>query len=109
MIDIAVVRGYYADSRVFFSDHALKRLRQRKIGQADIRKCVMTGEIIEQYPDDFPFPSCLICGDDINGEPLHVVISDEGTMSRVITAYRPNTEKFETDLKTRKEKNNEMS
>lgn len=64
----------------------------------------MSGEIIEQYPDDFPFPSCLIFGYSIDEKVLHVVASDEGTASRIITAYYPNIEKFENDLKTRKEK-----
>ena len=63
----------------------------------------MSGEIIEQYPEDFPFPSCLIFGYTNNDKVLHVVASDEGTVSRIITAYFPNNEKFENDLKTRKE------
>lgn len=102
MIKLDRIRGYYADDMIMFSNHALERLRQRGIMQRDIRNCIMTGEIIEQYPDDFPFPSCLIYGTDKVGNVLHVVASDEGTASRIITAYYPNTEKFEADLKTRK-------
>ncbi len=64
----------------------------------------MSGEIIEQYSDDFPFPSCLIYGMDANNKILHVVASDEGTASRIITVYYPSTEKFADDLKTRKER-----
>ena len=64
----------------------------------------MTGEIIEQYPDDFPFPSCLIFGYTMDNRVIHVVISSEGSCGRIITAYIPNTEKFESDLKTRREK-----
>lgn len=69
----------------------------------------MTGEIIEQYPDDFPWPSCLIFGHDANGKIIHVVASDNGQFSKIITAYIPNTETFESDLKTRKkgEKSND--
>ena len=54
----------------------------------------MSGEIIEQYPDDFPFPSCLIYGVDANDKILHVVASDEGTASRITTVYYPSTEKI---------------
>ena len=103
MIDIEKIREYYKEDMILFSNHALERIRQRGIKQRDIRNCIMTGEIIEQYPDDFPFPSCLIFGIDIDGKVMHVVASDEGTCSRIITAYYPNTEKFENDLKTRKE------
>lgn len=64
----------------------------------------MSGEIVEQYPDDFPFPSCLIFGYASDNRIIHVVISDEGESGRIITAYIPNTTKFENDLKTRKER-----
>ena len=63
----------------------------------------MTGEIIEQYPDDYPFPSCLIFGYSVNNRIIHVVMSDEGTSSRTITAYFPDPEKWESDYRTRKE------
>ena len=42
--------------------HAAKRLEQRGILLKDIIECIKNGEIIEQYPDDYPFPSCLILG-----------------------------------------------
>lgn len=89
-------------NRIIISVHAQERLRQRGIKQKDIKNCIMTGEIIEQYPEDFPFQSCLIFGYTIDNKIMHVVASDEGTVSRIITAYFPNKEKFEDDLKTRK-------
>lgn len=49
----------------------------------------MQREIIEQYPEDFPFPSCLILGKNEQGKILHVCMSDEGSASRIITAYYP--------------------
>ena len=42
--------------------HAAKRLEQRGIRLKEILDCIFTGEIIEQYPDDYPYPSCLIFG-----------------------------------------------
>ena len=102
MINIETLRKYYEQDRIIISIHAQERLRQRGIKQKDIRKCIIAGEIIEQYPDDFPFPSCLIFGYSENGGVIHVVVSDEGTLGRIITAYIPNTEKFEEDLKTRR-------
>lgn len=103
MIKIERLQEYYEQDKIIISIHAQERLRQRGIKQRDIKSCIMSGEIIEQYPDDFPFPSCLIFGYAINKKVLHVVASDEGTISRIITAYYPSIEKFEDDLKTRKE------
>lgn len=104
MIDINNLRSYYEKERVIITIHAQERLRQRGIRAKDVRNCIMTGEIIEQYSDDFPFPSCLVFGKSVNGKILHVVASDEGTGSRIITAYFPDNIKFEDDLKTRKER-----
>ena len=84
MIDIEKLQEYYEQDRVIISLHAQERLRQRGIKARDVRNCIMTGEIIEH-------------------KIIHVVASDEGTMSRIITAYYPDTLKFEDDLRTRRE------
>lgn len=63
----------------------------------------MHGEIIENYPDDFPHPSCLIYGYTINDRSvIHVVVSCNGENVEIITAYFPDSDEFENDLKTRK-------
>ena len=60
------------------------------------------GEIIEQYPDDFPFPSCLILGISVKNEYIHVVVSMNEEKIYLITAYIPTSDKWEADFKTRK-------
>ena len=50
----------------------------------------MHGEIIENYPDDFPHPSCLIYGYTINDRSvIHVVVSCNGENIGIINAYFP--------------------
>ena len=108
MIDIETLRTYFTNDTVIITIHAQERLRQRGLRIKDIRACIMNGEIIEQYPDDFPFPSCLVFGHTLDDRIIHVVLSDEGTGSRIITAYFPDTQKFKDDMKTRRENNDEM-
>ena len=103
MIDISKLREYYKQDRIIVSIHALERLRQRKIKQRDIKQCILNGEIIEQYPEDYPYPSCLVFGHNTESRILHVVVSDEGTTGRIITTYFPDEDNFEADMKTRKE------
>ncbi|SFP96346.1 protein of unknown function [Lachnospiraceae bacterium XBB1006] len=103
MIKIECLRDYINRDMVFVTGHAAERFRQRGISVEDIRSAVETGEIIEQYPDDYPFPSCLICGTVANGKTIHVCMSDEGTASRIITAYYPDANKWSADFKVRKE------
>ena len=102
LIDIERLRLYYENDLVFVTAHATDRFRQRGIKTRDIRHAVQTGEIIEQYPDAYPYPSCLILGLSAGLRPIHVVMSDEGNSSRIITAYFPSEEKWEADWKTRK-------
>lgn len=103
MIIIEALQAYYRQDKVFMTQHSSERCRQRGIKKKDIHHAVMSGEIIEQYPEDFPFPSCLIYGYAEDNSILHVVMSDEGTGSRIITAYFPDKRKWEADFKTRKE------
>lgn len=103
MIDIETIKKYYKDDLVFMTFHASERLKERGIKVKEIREAVNNGEIIEQYPNDYPYPSCLILGITINKKYLHIVISDDGSKANIITAYYPSEIKWNSDYKTRKE------
>lgn len=65
--------------------------------------CIQTGEIIEEYPEYWLNPACLIFGLSVKGEVVHVVAGEDDYV-HIVTAYRPNTDTFMADLKTRREK-----
>ena len=90
------------ERNVIFSLHVLKRLQERGILRKDVIHAIYTGEIIEHYPTDFPYPSCLVMGYTIENDLLHVVCGCNREIVKIITAYRPSGDKFESDLKTRK-------
>ena len=52
---------------------------------------VRNGEIIENYPSDQPFSSCLIYGTNVSGEPIHSVwaYDEENQRASLVTVYRP--------------------
>lgn len=102
MIDLNTLRTYYHMDAIFMTQHSIRRFRERGIKMQDIKNAVFTGTIIEQYEDDFPFPSCLICGSSSRGLPLHVVMSDEGSASRIITAYFPDHNNWDETYSVRK-------
>lgn len=104
VIDIEILRIYYKQDNILMTQHSSERCRQRGIKKRDIRNAVLNGEIIEQYPNDFPFPSCLVRGLSLENKIIHVFMSDEGTGSRIITAYFPDIEKWDNDFEIRKEK-----
>lgn len=83
--------------------HAAKRLEQRGISIDDVICCIKTGEIIEQYPDDYPFPSCLILGASLQKLLIHVVVGSDLKTLWIVTAYYPDANKWDSAFKTRKE------
>lgn len=101
-LTIVELRKLCEEGRIRWTDHVLKRLMQRGIAQADVIHAIMGGEIIEQYPDDYPYPSCLVFGLSIDGEILHAVCGCGDGALWMITAYYPNDIEWEADKKTRR-------
>lgn len=86
-----------------FRVHAIQRMFQRKISKEDVSLVVATGETIETYPTDKPFPSRLILG--WSGvRPLHVVAADNASAQEtiIVTVYQPDIEEWESGFKRRK-------
>lgn len=103
-MNIEQLQDLCIQAKIKWSQHGLERIQERDISRADVKNCIMHGEIIEDYPDDYPHPSCLIFGCAVNNKIIHVVVGCDGDYIYIITAYVPNIEKFEDDLKTRKGK-----
>ncbi len=96
------IRRMVQERKIKWSTHCLERMNERDISIADVKSCIEKGEIIEEYPDDFPYPSCLIFGPASGGPIIHVVAGSDNEYLYIITAYVPNLVKFEPDLKTRR-------
>ncbi len=102
MYSIEQFRRLNKPESMVLTQHSRKRFAERGIRVDDIVFALKTGQIIEQYPDDTPFPSCLILG--YSGErALHVVVSIDKELIYIITAYAPSPEKWEADFKARRE------
>ena len=89
--------------RIQWQGHAFERMMERNISRDDVKNILIEGELIEDYSDDYPLPSGLYHGFN-NQIPLHVVVALdlETEWCYIITAYRPDSEHFEQDFKTRK-------
>jgi hypothetical protein len=75
---------------------------QRRVDEKDVRSVLETGEIIEVYPEDTPYPSRLILGW-LESRPLHVVAADNIAYNEtiVITVYEPEQDKWSLNFKRR--------
>jgi hypothetical protein len=60
-------------SQIRITDHADEEAVDDALTFDEIYFSVMHGEIIEEYPDDKPHPSCLVMGKNFAGDPIHSV------------------------------------
>lgn len=89
---------------VRYSRHAIERMFQRGIPPDAILECIRTGEVIDSYPDDKPYPSALLLAV-CDGLPVHVLVARESETGNchVVTVYRPDPELWSSDFKTRRQ------
>jgi len=89
--------------RIEWQTHALERMMKRGISREIVKQVLLDGEIIEDYPDEKPFPTALFLGW-FQREPFHVVTALDSLSGYcfVITVYRPDLNHFEPDYKTRR-------
>jgi hypothetical protein len=91
--------------QIRITDHADEEAQSDNIGFDEIFFSVLQGEIIEEYPTDYPYPSCLIYGNSFSGEPIHSVwaYNKKTKWAVLITVYRPDPVRW-INWKERKKK-----
>lgn len=84
------------NSRYRISNHAYEQAIEDNLTIDEICDSVINGELIEEYRDDFPLPSCLIYGDSHEQIPIHSVwaYNKDKASAVLITVYRPNPQKW---------------
>lgn len=92
-----------AAPRLVFRVHAIRRMAQRNITVTEVREVLATGEVVEVYPDDTPYPSRLVLGWRGN-RPIHVVAADntDTVETIIITTYEPGTDQWEAGFRRRR-------
>ena len=103
-LNINIIKQLIKNQKIRWTNHVMIRLLQRNITQNDVENALLNGEIIEEYEDSYPYPSCLVYGINLNDKVLHIVCGSNGEELWIITAYYPDNIEWKRDLKTRKEK-----
>lgn len=67
---------------------------ERAITRDGVLQALLEGDVIEDYPDAHPFPSCLMLSS--GARPLHVVVAFDAALETVfvVTAYDPDLGHF---------------
>ncbi|MDD1418579.1 DUF4258 domain-containing protein [Dolichospermum sp. ST_sed1] len=92
-----------AAKRLLFLPHTIRQISrpERMITTKEIQSIVMTGEVIEDYPEDTRGHSCLILGFGQNNRAIHVVCSPKDEYLAIITAYIPDSTQWSSDFTRR--------
>jgi hypothetical protein len=101
--NIQFIREHLNSNQYRLTKHATIVRLQRNITMNELKIALLSGEIIEKYPNDQPYPSCLVLGWLSSGDPLHIVCSrgNSEPAMRIVTVYEPSDDKWYNDYKTR--------
>jgi len=90
-MDITDIIEAIRANRVRITDHADEEAEAEQLTFDEIYFSVLHGEIIEDYPTDKPYPSCLIYGQTFSSDPVHSVwaYNEQNQWAVLITVYRP--------------------
>ena len=102
LVDFERLKELVSECAILWREHALQRMNERRIRKADVKAAILSGEVIEDYPDAYPTPSCLVLGCAVGGKMIHVVCGILDDMAVIITAYQPSARKWLPDGKTRR-------
>jgi hypothetical protein len=86
------------------SAHALREAEVDQLTIEDIEAATLSGECIEDYPDDPRGPSCLVLGHLTDGGAVHALWGFDAPSRQaiLITVYRPDPQRWSEDLRTRR-------
>lgn len=104
MIDIEDIKRFAENDKIAFKTHAIFRMKERTIFADEIKEILINGEIIAEYKDDFPLPSCLILGLTESKKKIHAVVAVDKKIEMlwIITLYEPTLEVWKKGFRKRR-------
>jgi len=108
-MDLKDIKKAIHTKKIRITDHADEEAHDENISYNEIFLSVYNGEIIEYYPKDRPYPSCLIYGENFQNEPVHSVwaFNEENGWAVLITVYRPDPVRWK-DFRKRRNDNDSL-
>lgn len=82
--------------QIKISLHAAEEALTERITRAEIGAALLAAQVLEDYPDWWLGPSCLVYGQTQTGRDLHIVASYSELPITIITVYEPRRPKWRT-------------
>ena len=101
------IQHCFSLAKILYTRHARDEMEAEEFGEIrvhEVYEAIVDGKIIESYPEDEPYPSCLIFGRTSEKRPLHILCAyaKEPNTGIIITVYQPHPEMWE-DFERRKQ------
>jgi hypothetical protein len=84
------------EHQVKISLHAAEEALAEQITRPEIEEAMVNAQLLEDYPDWWLGPSCLIYGQTSRRRDLHIVASYSDLPVTIITVYEPHPPKWVT-------------
>ncbi|HUT88561.1 MAG TPA: DUF4258 domain-containing protein [Thermoguttaceae bacterium] len=100
------IQELVASGRARISEHGYDELMEDHILAGDVVGGVPQAQVVEEYPDYPKGPCVLVLERDSDGQPVHAlwgIPRGHRFPAVLVTAYRPDPEKWSDDFMRRKE------
>ena len=94
MIDELWVKEKIRRSEYYVSRHGDQERQNDNLSILEVEESLLSGRILEQYPDTGRGESCLVVGFTEGGKPTHVVCGKRKDTLTIMTVYIPSPPKF---------------
>ena len=84
------------ERQIKISLHAAEEALAEEITRPQIEAAMRNAELLEDYPEWWLGPSCLVYGQTNTGRDIHIVVSYAGLPVTIITVYEPHPPKWMT-------------
>ena len=98
---LSLLRQAVRKQQIKVSLHAAEEALAEHITRPEIEAVMLNAQLLEDYPDWWLGPSCLVYGQTDAGRDLHIVVSYAGLPVTIITVYEPQPSRWVTPTRRR--------
>ncbi|MGH8584286.1 MAG: DUF4258 domain-containing protein [Gammaproteobacteria bacterium] len=88
------IKGKIAAEEYYYSLHGDQERQNDNLSLLDVEEALLSGRILEHYPDTGRGASCLVVGFSNSGKPIHIVCGRRAEDMVIITVYIPTPPRF---------------
>lgn len=94
MLDVEWIKAKVAADEYYYSYHGDQERQNDNLSLLEVEQALLSGRILERYPDTGRGISCLVGGFSNSGKPIHMMCGRRGKELVIITVYIPAPPKF---------------